>query len=184
MPFSSSPGRRPRRGNAGPITTTNSTGARHDTPSSDIAGVNDYSGQANLPPGWSVGNLNRSLDDAGAMYTLLSENFGATVTASLTDGAATRDAILSAINDMLAVSDAGDVATFFFSGHGGRLPADALKPAALLLNASSTASGAPITDLDLHGLSDSLEPSYVNFTVILDSCNSGGIPMRALPMNR
>ena len=103
-----------------------------------IAGVNDYSGQASLPPGWSVGNLNRSLDDAGAMYTLLSESFGATVTASLTDGAATRDAILSAINDMLAVSDAGDVATFFFSGHGGRF-----QPTPQTRSATTNASSPP-----------------------------------------
>jgi hypothetical protein len=139
-----------------------------------IAGVNDYSGQTSLPPGWSVGNLNRSLDDADAMNNLLSQSFGATVTASLTDGAATRDAILGAINDMLAASEAGDVATFFFSGHGGRLPADGSNPQRYY-ECFIPASGTPITDLDLHALADSLQPSYVNFTVILDSCNSGGI---------
>ena len=54
------------------------------------------------------------------------------------------------------------------------LPADASNPQRYY-ECFIPASGAPITDLDLHGLSDSLEPSYVNFTVILDSCNSGGI---------
>jgi hypothetical protein len=139
-----------------------------------IVGVNDYSGQASLPPGWSVGNLNRSLADVDAMNNLLSRSFGATVGASLTDGAATRDAILGAINDMLSASAAGDVATFFFSGHGGRLPADGSNPQRYY-ECFIPASGAPITDIDLHALADSLQPSYVNFTVILDSCNSGGI---------
>jgi hypothetical protein len=139
-----------------------------------IVGVNDYTGQASLPPGWSVSNLNRSLDDADAMNTLLSQSFNATVIASLTDGAATRDAIYAAIKHLLAVSDAGDVATFFFSGHGGRLPADESNPQRYY-ECFIPASGAPITDLDLHALADSLQPSFVNFTVILDSCNSGGI---------
>jgi Caspase domain len=139
-----------------------------------IAAVNNYSGQASLPPGWSVGNLNRSLDDAEAMNTLLSTTFGAQVTAELTDGNATREAILAAIKNMLDASSAGDVATFFFSGHGGRLPADGSNPQRYY-ECAVPASGTPITDLDLHALTDSLQPSYVNFTVILDSCNSGGI---------
>jgi hypothetical protein len=37
------------------------------------------------------------------------------------------------------------------------------------------ASGAPITDFDLFRLADSLNPSFVNFNVILDSCHSGGM---------
>jgi hypothetical protein len=139
-----------------------------------IAAVNDYSQQASLPPGWSVGNLSRSVDDANAMNSLLSGTFGATVTAMLTDSAAARDAILAAIRDMLSASAAGDVATFFFSGHGGRFPADASNPQRYY-ECFIPASGSPITDLDMHALADTLEPSFVNFTVVLDSCYSGGI---------
>ena len=139
-----------------------------------IAAVNDYSQQASLPTGWSVHDLNRSVDDATGMSSVLTDTFGATITATLCDSAASRDAILAAIQSMLAASAAGDVATFFFSGHGGRFPADANNPQRYY-ECFIPASGAPITDLDLHALADTLEPSYVNFTVVLDSCYSGGI---------
>ena len=139
-----------------------------------VAAVNDYSQQASLPPGWSVSNLNRSLDDATGMSSLLTDTFGATITATLTDTDASRDAILAAIRDMLAASAAGDVATFFFSGHGGRFAADSTNPQRYY-ECFIPASGAPITDLDMNALADTLQPSYVNFTVILDSCYSGGI---------
>jgi hypothetical protein len=139
-----------------------------------IAAVNDYSGQSSLPPGWSVGNLSRSVDDADGMDTLLTGTYGATLVSKLTDSAASRDAILAAIKQMLDASEAGDSATFFYSGHGGRFPADAANPQRYY-ECLIPASGAPITDLDLHALSDALEPSYVNFTLILDSCHSGGV---------
>lgn len=138
-----------------------------------LAGVNDYSGQASLPPGWSVGNLSKSAADVNAMSTLLTNSFGAAVDASLIDGAASRDAILDAIRSMLASGEAGDVATFFFSGHGGRFP-DASDPSKYY-ECFIPASGAPITDEDIRSVADVLEPSYVNFTLILDSCYSGGI---------
>lgn len=138
-----------------------------------LAGVNDYSSQASLPPGWSVGNLSKSVADVNAMSTLLSGSFGAQIDSSLTDGSASRDAILDAIRTMLASGEAGDVATFFFSGHGGRFP-DSSDPSKYY-ECFIPASGAPITDADIRAIADVLEPSYVNFTLILDSCYSGGI---------
>jgi hypothetical protein len=138
-----------------------------------IAAVNDYTGQTSLPPGWVVPNLGKCLADAYAVRDLLTTSFGATVTC-LTDGDASRDAILAAINDMVTASQAGDTATFFFAGHGAQMPADPANPQRYY-ECFIPASGAPITDLDLHGVADQLEPSYVNFTLLLDSCFSGGI---------
>ncbi len=37
------------------------------------------------------------------------------------------------------------------------------------------ASGSPIADRDLFNIADKLQPSFVQFTVILDSCHSGGM---------
>jgi hypothetical protein len=139
-----------------------------------IAAVNDYSQQQSLPAGWTVSDLHRSVDDATAMSTLLSDSFGATVTATLTDTDASRDAILTAITNMLTSSEAGDTATFFFSGHGGRLPADESSPERYY-ECFIPARGAPITDRDIETAASTLQPSFVNFTLVLDSCNSGGI---------
>lgn len=74
-----------------------------------IVGINDYSQQQSLPPGWTVTDL-VDPDDSGCYY-------------------------------------------------------EAMIPA----------SGAPITDLDVYNLASALSPAAVNFTLILDSCHSGGI---------
>jgi Caspase domain len=139
-----------------------------------IVGVNDYSQQQSLPPGWSVGNLSGCLADAQSMQTLLTENFGFQVMNCLTDTAATRDAILQAVQAMLAASAAGDVACLTFSGHGGRFPADPVN-SNCYYEAIIPAIGAPVTDLDVYNLANTLQPSVINFTLILDSCYSGGI---------
>jgi hypothetical protein len=139
-----------------------------------IVGVNDYSQQQSLPPGWSVGNLSGCVADASSMQTLLTQNFGFQVMSCLTDTAAGRDAIVAAVQAMLAASTAGDVACLVYSGHGGRFPADPAN-SNCYYESIIPASGAPITDLDVYNLASSLQPSVVNFTLILDSCHSGGI---------
>lgn len=139
-----------------------------------IVGINDYSQQQSLPPGWSVGNLSACVADATSMNDLMTTVLDVTVTALLTDAAASRDAILGAVHDLLAASQAGDVAAVVYSGHGGRFPADDANPQRYY-ESLIPASGAPITDLDIYALADSLQPSVVNFTLILDSCYSGGI---------
>lgn len=139
-----------------------------------IVGVNDYSQQQSLPPGWSVGNLSGCVADAASMQTLLTQTFGFQVSAYLTDSAASRDAIVQAIGDMLTASAAGDVACFCYSGHGGRFPADPAN-GNTYYESIIPASGAPITDLDVYDLASKLQPSMTNFTLILDSCHSGGM---------
>lgn len=116
-----------------------------------IAGVNDYSAQNSLPPGWSVGNLGCCLADAASMQGLLQDAFMFDQVKVLTDAAATRDAIIAALQDMLTASGPGDVACFVYSGHGGRFPADPASPGRYY-EAIIPASGSPITDLDMYGL--------------------------------
>lgn len=139
-----------------------------------VVGINDYSQQQSLPPGWSVGNLSGCVADAESIRDLLTNSFGFQVTSSFTDQAATRDAILQAVQAILSASEAGDVVCFFHSGHGGRFPAD---PANTNRYYESIipASGSPITDLDVFNLANALDQSVVNFTLVLDSCYSGGI---------
>jgi hypothetical protein len=139
-----------------------------------IIGVNDYSQQQSLPAGWSVGNLSSCVADAESMYELLTDQFGFEVTSYLTDFDASRGAILDAIRALLTDSEAGDVVAVFYSGHGGRFPADE-NNASRYYEAMIPASGEPITDLDLVSLADRLDPGFVNLTLILDRCFSGGL---------
>lgn len=139
-----------------------------------VIGVDDYSQQASLPAGWSVGSLSACVADADVMWTLLTEQFGFEVTSYLTDQDASRDAILGAIQDALSGPEAGDVVAICYSGHGGRFPADPSDPTRYY-ESMIPATGAPITDLDLVALVDGLDPGIVNVTFILDSCHSGGL---------
>jgi hypothetical protein len=139
-----------------------------------IVGINDYS--VIDPTGKS--NLGSCVNDANEMYHMLVDAFGfdPTQVFCYRDRNASSANILRAVAYMLQNSEAGDVACFYYSGHGSRFPAvqgrfdidrhyEAIIPA----------SGAPITDFDLFRLADSLNPSFVNFNVILDSCHSGGM---------
>jgi hypothetical protein len=140
-----------------------------------VIGIDDYSGQASLPAGWTVGDLSACVADAQAMTGLLTDAFGFDPgLTQLTDGAASRDTIITAIQAMLATSGPGDVACVVYSGHGGRFPADPTNPNRYY-ETIIPASGAPITDSDMYTLASALDPATVNFTLILDSCNSGGI---------
>lgn len=139
-----------------------------------VVGINDYSQQQSLPPGWSVGDLGGCVNDAQSMRDLLTNSFGFQVTSYLTDTVATRDAIVQAVQLALSASGPGDVACLIYSGHGGRFPADPANPDRYY-ECIIPASGSPITDMDIYDLANTLDQSVVNFTLILDSCYSGGI---------
>jgi hypothetical protein len=137
-------------------------------------GINDYTGID--PSGRS--NLGLCVADAQSIEELLVSAFGFDSAESqiLTNNQATSANIRKALRTMLAKSEAGDVACLYYSGHGSRTAADpAQADCDLFYESILPASGAPITDRDLFQIADTLEPSYVNFTVILDSCHSGGM---------
>lgn len=130
-------------------------------------GINDYSGRNDCP------TLPDARPDGEAWAGLLPDAFGFNRgnIVLLTDTAATRQAVLDAVKAMLAQSDAGDVACLFFAGHGGRgKRSDGIWYESICC---ADARG-DITDVELNALGDSLSPSTVNFTMVFDSCHSGG----------
>lgn len=131
-----------------------------------VVGVNDYSVQG-------INNLNGCVRDAQAMYHLLIDAFlvDPSQVWLYTDSRATSSVIRQAIRYMLSISEPGDVACFYYAGHGGLHPIDGSTYYQTII----PHSGRYITDWDLWAAAESLQPSHVNFTVILDSCHSGGM---------
>ncbi|RIE00620.1 caspase family protein [Cohnella faecalis] len=118
-------------------------------------------------------NLKCCVPDAQAVYHLLVDAFlfdPSQIWVYL-DSKATSSNIRQAIRYMLSISEPGDVACLYFSGHGGlhSITADTYYQTIIPY------SGSYISDWDLALAAESLEPSKVNFTVILDSCQSGGM---------
>ena len=132
-----------------------------------VVGINDYSAQ-----GFS--NLSGCVHDADAAYHLLIDAFlfDPAQVFLYTDAKATSSNILRALNYVLRISEPGDVACFYYAGHGGLHPAS--QPSTFYQTIIPH-SGRFITDWDLWRAADQLKPSEVNFTVILDSCHSGGM---------
>lgn len=143
-----------------------------------IVGINDYSQQP-ATAYFSWPSLGGCLADAEALEGLLKDAFLFDETTTLTDGQATREEILRSVRAMLDASAVGDVATFCYAGHGGRLPAnpdDQNDPTNFrFYDCIIPSSGDYITDRDFADLASNLDPSVVNFTLIMDSCHSGGL---------
>ena len=133
-----------------------------------IVGVNDYSVQ-----GYS--NLRYCVADAASVYHLLRDAFlfEPQDMFYLTDANATSTRIRQAVRYVLSQSQTGDVACLYYSGHGGRTahPAQPTQMYETII----PFSGQHISDHELFAAADTLAPSTVNFTIILDSCHSGGM---------
>jgi hypothetical protein len=143
-----------------------------------VVGINDYSQQpATTYFYWP--SLGGCLADATSLQSLLTDTFVFDQVTALTDAQATNAAITDALRTMLANSVAGDVAVFAYAGHGGRLPSnpdDQNNPAnTRFYDCIVPYSGAYLTDLDFFNLANTLDQSTVNFTLIMDSCHSGGL---------
>ncbi|MFT3886768.1 MAG: caspase family protein [Arachnia sp.] len=132
-----------------------------------VVGVNDYSVQG-------FTSLNGCVRDASAMYHTLIDAFGfdADQVYCYLDRQASSSRILQALNWILRVSEPGDVACLYYAGHGGLHPSGT--PGAFYQTIIPH-SGRFITDWDLWQAAAQLQPAAVNFTVILDSCHSGGM---------
>jgi hypothetical protein len=139
-----------------------------------VVGINDYTAQ------WPSGNANLTwcVNDARSFYHLLVEAFGfdPAQVYFYTDQAASRDNILRALRTITTRGEPGDVACFYYSGHGARVPArggpgdvDAFYETIV------PASGSWISDWEIAQIANDLQPHFVNFTVFLDSCHSGGM---------
>ena len=139
-----------------------------------VVGINDYS-QLDAS---GNSNLSCCVADANSMMDLLVTSFGfdSSESTKLTNQSATSAGIKLALRDILTKSQPGDVSCFYYSGHGTRTSANGDQADCdKFYESIIPASGNFITDRDMFNLASSLEPSAVNFTVILDSCHSGGM---------
>jgi hypothetical protein len=131
-------------------------------------GINDYSARTDCQ------TLPDARPDGEAWAQLLPDAFGfesGNITL-ITDQNASCQAVLSALTTMLQQSEAGDVACFFFAGHGGRT---ALGDGTYYETICCADPGGDISDVKINALAAALSPSTVNFTLVLDSCHSGGV---------
>jgi Caspase domain len=142
-----------------------------------LVGINIYkwSGAVHKDPDQDFRNLAGAAGDAIWLKSILTSKYGfrGEDVIVLTDAAATRDAVLTKFRShLIAKSAPGDVALFYFAGHGSRaavgggledtiVPADSRDPAGKVFD---------ITSSELHTLFVSLVGKTQNVTSILDSC--------------
>ncbi|GAA0905330.1 caspase family protein [Virgisporangium aurantiacum] len=142
-----------------------------------VVGINDYSRQRRRTEelGLAWPTLHGCVNDARDMYALLVNGFGFEQVHLLLDQRATRDRILGTLRALVDASTAGDVLCFYYSGHGGILPASRDPLNTRYYEAIIPAVGDWIFDTRLAQMADLLRPGEVNFTLIMDSCHSGGL---------
>jgi caspase domain-containing protein/subtilase family protein len=137
-----------------------------------LVGINDYA---------AVTPLHGTINDTVAMQSLLVNRFGfeSTNVKLLQNAAATHDGIVAAIRkQLIEPSQPGDVAVFYFSGHGSYMKdvsgdeSDGWDETIVPQN--SRQNGVfDISDDELNALFAELAGRTENVTVILDSCHSG-----------
>jgi hypothetical protein len=157
-----------------------------------LVGINDY------PPPWRLSGCGR---DVEAVETYLRERVAGKgcelVPRVLKDQEATRQALIDGFRGHLARARAGDVALFYFCGHGSRAPAppefwqaapDRLMET--LVCYDSRRGGWDLADKELARLIAEVSRNNPHILDILDCCHSGsgtrgtrhGMATRRLPM--
>ena len=144
-----------------------------------VVGVNDYSNW-NAPVAisgstFTAPSLQFCVVDATEFAATLRDGFLFDEVEILLDSQATSTDILAKLKQKLVASQAGDVVCLFFSGHGGRIPEDPDNPSKRYYETIIPYDAAVISSMQIASIVDSLEPSVVNFTLVFDSCNSGGM---------
>lgn len=151
-----------------------------------VIGINSYA------PSESAGgfalrkwkDLAGAVNDAEAMAALLDARFAFDEVVLMTEKEATREAILSALDQLEARSSAGDIAVFYYAGHGsqirntGSTEADGLDET--IVPADVPDGATDIRDKELRGLFNRLLDKGTRLTLIFDSCHSGSIT-RGIP---
>ncbi|MDX1998920.1 MAG: caspase family protein [Thermoanaerobaculia bacterium] len=162
-----------------------STRGSHPVRRALLVGIDDYEsqlppGHKSAPPGRGFRNLHGAAGDARALSEVLVSRFGFARehVSVLTDGAATREAILRTFRQQLVEpAGPGDTVVFYFGGHGSQVrnsASDELDRLDESLVPADAGRGAPdIRDKELRKLlNDVLDRGAVP-TVVLDSCHSG-----------
>jgi hypothetical protein len=141
-----------------------------------LVGINDYQGR--------LRELDGCADDIRGFQEILE---GRTAEKqrhirALFDGEATRDAVIAGFADHLAKAGPGDVAIFYFSGHGSEEPVEErfwhLEPTRrnqTIVCADSRTPGVPdLADKEINDLLVTVASGGAHVLVVLDCCNSGG----------
>jgi hypothetical protein len=152
-----------------------------------LVGINDYTAsqivahpKATAAPDRDWPNLAGAVNDVNAMRELLVVMYGfdRNDIITLTDQAATRDAILGEIEQQLVNPAAkDDVFFFYFAGHGSQvrnsLSEERDKLDESLVPADSRNGAADIRDKELRKLFNRILDRGARLTVMLDNCHSG-----------
>lgn len=155
-----------------------------------LVGINDYTAShlgkpvAARPRDYT--NLNGAVTDVELLKQMLVLVYGvdARQVVTLTDQAATRAAILDALQSLVNRSARGDVVLFYFAGHGSQVPnsrsdeRDKLDES--IVPADSRRGVDDIRDKELRPYFNRILDRGARLTVVLDSCHSGS-GARGLP---
>jgi Caspase domain len=145
------------------------------------AGAHDsVAGSARTQRRALVGDLSAAVNDAMAMQALLHGryHFRSDNTRLLTDAGATRAGILTAIDELIAASQQGDIVVFFYAGHGSQRVNSKAPPTfrdQTLVPADANAGAFDIRNKELGRAFGKLLDKGVVLTLIFDSCHSGAI---------
>lgn len=151
-------------------------------------GVSDYSNWRNGSGGPS--DLPFGVTSAEQFRDVLIDAFGFPESniRMMRNAWASKGNIVQGFKDLVDAAQPGDVVCIFFSGHGGLIPgvAPGGEPEPdKYYETIVPHSGAMITDFEFEALSNRLNPSEVNLTIVLDSCHSAGMsPIEGAPRAR
>lgn len=163
------------------------TGRPRETPQKRavLVGINEYSlpaGNTNSAKNSRFENLAGCLNDLEGMRQLIITKFGfaSNDIVVLTNSQATRTAILSNIENQLLDSPVpGDIALFFFAGHGSqRRNVASDEPDKLdetIVPADACYGVEDIRDKELRRIFNAIIDKKILLTAIFDSCHSGSV---------
>ncbi len=153
-----------------------------------LIGINNYQPPKNAVVSDNRGrmqfeNLQGCRNDMEAMYGIIKSkfNFSAPNIDTLADEAATRDAILKALNNLLLKCKPGDVAFIYYAGHGSQVrnslstnKVDMMDET--IVPADTWKEGVrDIRDKELSKIFNAFIDNKIKLTVIFDCCHSGSI---------
>jgi len=143
--------------------------------------IDEYTTAEHSSPGSRWRNLKGAVNDAEAMASLLVAryDFERSDVRLLRNGAATRTAILEGLAEMAETSESGDVAVFFYAGHGSQRRSTSSSERDLLdetiVPADSNRGAQDIRDKTLRAAFNRVLDRDSKLVAFFDSCSSGSI---------
>ncbi len=146
-----------------------------------LIGISAYTAPATGAPVRPIRNLAGPVNDVAAMRGLLvaRHGFDAADIREITNGAATRAAILAALDSLGHTAQPGDDVVVFYAGHGSQVRNEASTEADGLdetLVPADAPSGVPdVRDKELRVRFAAIAARGARLTVVVDACHSGSI---------